>query len=133
MFKTNQNKGGGESPAIVADLDALEGREGVVVFQGKRHRLIKLNTARFFKICNSYARLGELANRKGEITTPEYLNAYVELFSTCCPSLKREHVNAMSVEQVAATTQGIMDFYMAKSPEEIQEQLKKKLNPAPTQ
>ena len=92
----------------VSDLDALESKSVTFRFQGVIHTFKPINTQTYFYIANAMDRLGALANKK-ELLTKDLVDAYTELFASCCDTIRRKQVGEMNLPQISALLQLLMD------------------------
>lgn len=93
---------------MVADLDALLDESISFRLHGRDHEIRPISAAEFFKFTNAYAGLSALGN-KSEIPTEQLINAYYEVFSSVCTTISKEDVRQMSIAQVGALFQLIIE------------------------
>lgn len=67
-----------------------------------------MDTKTFFKTCEKYQSLIQTKDLKSE-TGEEFINAYGDFFTSVCDTIGRKEVAMMSIAQVAALTQLILD------------------------
>jgi hypothetical protein len=93
---------------MVADLDALLDESISFRLHGRDHEIRPISAAEFFKFTNAYAGLSALGN-KNEIPTEQLISAYYEVFSSVCGTITKEDVRQMSIAQVGALFQLIIE------------------------
>lgn len=98
-----------ESAELVADLDEVLGKEVKFRLLGKEYLIKKLTTETFLKVMNGFSQLEKKA-RQDTITTDEALETYAHLFSTCIDGIDKKTVRDMSLPQVSALAQLIIDY-----------------------
>lgn len=93
---------------LVADLDALLDESIGFRLHGKDHDIRPISAKEFFKFTNAYARLSELSETK-EIPAEKLIEGYYEVFSSVCDTITLEDVKQMSLAQVGALFQLIIE------------------------
>lgn len=100
---------------VVTDLDAIVGRTIGIVVLGRKHVVKPLDMRQFIQASNAFAALNQMSDQsKGVKTEDELLDAYTEVFSSMCPTIKRKHVEQMNHQQVGALLNTLMAQYAGK-------------------
>lgn len=106
---------------VVTNLDAIKGRTIGFRFNGKIHKIKPLPVEKYIEATAAMAAIGELiANKKRVRTEAELLDAYDAIFSVMCPSVSRADLEDMSVQQIGALYNTILQHVMGAEQFEAQ-------------
>ena len=108
----------------MVDLDKLIAEPIYFQFRGKAYKVEPVTTARFVKMVQSLGRIQGLLDKKdtdGIKSTSEVYDVYEEFITTLCPHISRQDIELMSMGQIAALTNLLINHMMGRTQtEEIQ-------------
>lgn len=87
--------------STVADLDAILSSSVEFKLHGKYHVLSPLTVEQFMVFTSKLTEVYALREKSG-VTASELIDIYYELAHSACPSIKREDIEEMTNQQVAA-------------------------------
>jgi len=106
-------KAKGQSPVMVADLDAMIVETVSFRLLGRDHEIPPLSVQQFMIFASAYAKV--LALQEQEVVTPDQLvEAYFNLVSSVCKTITRDDIRKMGQQQVAALFQIMVDLHTGR-------------------
>ena len=99
---------------LFADLDAMIVEPVSIRILGKEHLLRPLELEQFFKVTSSWSDLDELKKKK-TFEIKELLDKYHEIIAAALPTIKRDDMDRMSVQQIGALMQIIIETVTGKT------------------
>jgi hypothetical protein len=112
-----------ENRIVIADLDALMADSVWFKWEGRLHEIRPMNLKSFMRVMNKYADLLN-GKTKSDTTTEELYTLYGHFFSEVCPTIGPAEVAKMSVPQVAALFNYVVNTITGKAQAEDAEKKK---------
>lgn len=110
-----------EEFVVVTNLDAIKSRTIGFRFNGKIHKIRPLSIEKYIEATAAMAAIGELIASKKRITTEaRVMDAYDAIFSVICPSVTRSDLENMSVQQIGALYNTVIEHIMGRDQFEAQ-------------
>jgi hypothetical protein len=116
-----------ELPQVVTDLDALISKPVGFRFHGRIHIIPPLEVAEFLKATSAIAAIDELRTME-KLTEEDLVDRYSRCFAIVCPTVTKDLVQKMSLQQIAALYNLVLEAIMGKA----QVDLEKKSSLKPT-
>jgi hypothetical protein len=106
---------------VVTNLDAIKSRTIAFRFNGKVHLIEPLSVDKYVEATAAMAAIGELITSKKRIKSEaQIMDAYDAIFSIMCPSVRRADLNDMSVQQIGALYNTVLEHVMGREQFEAQ-------------
>lgn len=112
-----------ESSEVVADLDEMVGRDLRFRLNGKEYSIKKMSTETFIRVLNGFDLIQQKI-RQSKVTEEEALDCYTNLFKSCIDGMNEKTVKDMTIAQVSALSQLILEHATGKMG--LAEEIKKK-------
>lgn len=110
-----------EEFVVVTNLDAIKTRTIGFRFNGKIHKIKPLSIEKYAEATAAMAAIGELIMSKKRIKSEaQLLDAYQAIFSVICPSVTRDDLENMSVQQIGALYNTVLEHIMGRDQFEAQ-------------
>lgn len=115
---------------IVADLDEMVGRDLRFRLNGKEYSIKRMSTETFIKVLNGFDVIQQKI-KQSRVSEEEALDCYTHLFESCIDGISRHVVKEMSIAQVSALSQLILEHATGKMglAEEIKKKTQAQANP----
>lgn len=100
-----------EEPAALIDLDSILTESKPIKWRGKVHYIKPILLDEFMAATEAMARMENMrvTAKEKPPTTEEMLDAYAAFVSSVCDTIGKEEIKQMSLAQVGALVQAIMD------------------------
>lgn len=106
---------------VVTNLDAIKTRTVGFRFNGKVHKIRPLSIEKYAEATAAMAAIGELVMSKKRIKSEaQLMDAYEAIFSVICPTVKRADLEDMSVQQIGALYNTVLEHIMGRDQFEAQ-------------
>lgn len=106
---------------VVTNLDAIKSRTIGFRFNGKIHKIKPLPVDKYIEATFAMAGIADIvANKKKLKSESQLLDAYEGIFSILCPSVTRADLNNMSVQQIGALYNTVLEQIMGRDQFEAQ-------------
>ena len=103
-----------QNATIVSDLDKMIAEPIAFRLHGKIHTIEPISVKEFYAYTNALARLNALRDKEN-IENGELVDAYFNLFTSVCKSIKIEDLENMTQAQVGALFQLVIDSVTGKA------------------
>lgn len=121
-----------EELVVVTNLDAIKSRTIGFRFNGKIHRINPLSVDKYVEATFAMAGIADMiASKKRLKSESQLLDAYEAIFSILCPSVKRADLNEMSVQQIGALYNTVLEQIMGREQFEAQKKSQSLAEQAP--
>lgn len=106
---------------VVTNLDAIKNRTIAFRYNGKVHKIKPLSVEKYVEAAAAMAAIAELIENKKKVKSEaQLLDAYHAIFSVMCPTVSRSDLNEMSVQQIGALYNTVLEQIMGRENFEAQ-------------
>lgn len=100
---------------VMADLDRLLTSPVRFKFAGRTHLISPMTTENFFRVTDAMNAISKLSDSKKADKKEAFVDAYTNVFSVACPSIKRKDVESMTLAQCGALLSLIVECVQGKA------------------